>query len=386
MLTLAIRNLSRRRLRTLLTISGIAAAVAVLASLLAFGQGYRSGLNRELNAMGIQMMLVPIGCPYDAAARVIKGKALDVSLPDASLGTVRADSAVAVAAPVLMAAIPRPTEGRTDLWVGVDRDILPLKSWWKMKQGSTWFTGPDSVILGAEAAATELRQIGDPLYSPETGKTFRVCAILERSGTTDDSQFFIPIATAQNMFDQHGRLTAVAIRLKDPSLLAGAADRLQQTPGAQIVTMGEMMGTFLNLVETVRTLLLAIGAIAAAIGALTVFNTMLASVVERAAELGMLRAVGASRLDLFLLLGLESSLLAICGAMIGVAAAATLGPWIEKAVRTLVPMAPEGALLHLNPTIIGECAAMGLAVGVAAGLFPAWQASRMKPVEAMRAR
>ena len=72
------------------------------------------------------------------------------------------------------------------------------------------------MILGAEAAATEMRRVGDTLYSPETGRRFRVCGILERSGTSDDSQFFIPLATAQAMFHQPGRVTAVAIRLRDP--------------------------------------------------------------------------------------------------------------------------------------------------------------------------
>src|SRR5580700_5764676 len=217
MLQLALHNLTRRRLRTGLTLFGVALAVCVLSCLLAFGEGYRGGLDRELKGMGIQMMLVPLGCPYDAAARVLKGHTLDTSLPDSAVALARADRAVSQAAPMLMATVPRPSEGRTDLWVGVDDSIRPLKPWWKMKPGSTWFLGDDSVILGAEAAVTELRKIGDPLYSPETGRTFRVCGILERSGTSDDSQFFVPLRTAQSMFHQEQRLTAVAIRLKDPS-------------------------------------------------------------------------------------------------------------------------------------------------------------------------
>lgn len=89
MLLLAIRNLSRRKLRTALTLFGVSIAVMTLASLLAFGEGYQRGLRRELDGMGIQMMLVPLGCPYDAAARVLKGRALEFSLPQSALAAAK---------------------------------------------------------------------------------------------------------------------------------------------------------------------------------------------------------------------------------------------------------------------------------------------------------
>ena len=59
------------------------------------------------------------------------------------------------------AVLPRPRDGRTDLWVGIDDSIRSLKPWWKLTEGSTWFKGPDSVILGAEAAA-KLAALGAP--------------------------------------------------------------------------------------------------------------------------------------------------------------------------------------------------------------------------------
>ena len=384
MIPFAFRNLSRRRMRSLLTLSGVAIAITVLACLLAFGEGYQRGLQRELNGMGIQMMLVPLGCPYDAAAKVLKGNALDVSLPETALASARKDPAVSDAAPLLMATLPRPTEGRTDLWVGVDSSIRPLKPWWKMKEGSAWFTAGDSVILGAEAAATEMRQVGDTLYSPETGRRFHVCGILERSGTSDDSQFFVPLATAQAMFHQPGRLTAVAIRLKDPALVREAQPRLQETPGAQVATLTEMMGTFLNLVGAVRTLVLAIAVIAVTISALSVFNTMLASVLERTGELGVLRAIGASRGQVFSLLALESTLLTVLGSLAGLLLTLAAGRLVEGIVKQFVPLAPAESLLVLTPHVALQCLLVGMTVGLFAGLYPALQASRLQPAQALR--
>ncbi len=384
MLTLALNNLTRRRLRTALTLLGVAVSVGVLACLLAFGRGYEAGLGRELNNMGIQMMLVPLGCPYDAAARVLKGKTLDVSLPAESVKTVRKDSAVAIAAPMLMATLPRPSEGRTDLWVGVDESVRPLKPWWKMKEGSRWFPDANSVILGAEAAHAELREVGDTFFSPETGRKFTVCGVLERSGTSDDSQFFAPLATAQAMFHQPDRITAVAIRLKDPTLIGDASTRLQEVKGAQVVTMAEMMGTFLNLVGSVRTLVFAITVLALCISGLSVFNTMLSAVLERTRELGVLRAVGASRGQVFRLLAIEALLLTTIGSALGIVLALLAGRFVEMGVRLFVPLAPSETLLVLSREVIQQCFAVGIIVGLGAGLYPAWQASRLQPVEAIR--
>lgn len=384
MLLLAIRNLTRRKLRTSLTLFGVSIAVMTLASLLAFGEGYGHGLRRELDGMGIQMMLVPLGCPYDAAARVLKGRTLEFSLPESALAVARKDVAVADVAPMLMATLPRPKEGRTDLWVGIDEAVRPLKPWWRFGPGSRWFPDENGVILGAEAAATEMRQVGDTLYSPETGRRFKVCGILERSGTSDDSQFFVPLHTAQAMFHQPGRLTAVAIRLKDPGLLAQASARLQEVRGAQVVTLTEMMGTFLNLVGAVRTLIMAIAIVALGVSGLSIFNTLLASVLERTAELGVLRAVGASRAQVFGLLALEALLLTALGSGLGLLLAQAGGVWIEQIVRRFMPLAPDSPLLALSWAVLCECTLIGIGVGLIAGLYPAWKASRLSPIEALR--
>ena len=143
-----------------------------------------------------------------------------------------------------------------------------------------------------------MRSPGDWLFSPETGEKLRVAGVLERSGTSDDSLLFVPLSTAQRMFSQPGRLTAIAVRLRDPAMLREASARLQNVPGAQVVTLTEMIGTFLNLVGAVRTLLWSLALVALAVSGLTVFNTLLAAVVERTNELCVMRAIGASRIQI----------------------------------------------------------------------------------------
>lgn len=384
MLRLALRNLLRRPLRSALAVSGLATAVAVLACLSAFGHGYRRSLGMELDRMGLQLMLVPLGCPYDAAASVLKGRTLENSLPETALDEARRDPAVAVAAPLLMAALPHPAGGRADMWVGLDERALALKPWWQVKAGRRWFADGDSVLLGCDAAELEMRVPGDWLYSPETGRRLRVAGVLDRSGTSDDSLFFVPLRTAQEMVGQPGRLTAVAIRLRDPGLLPEATRRLQQIPGAQVVTLTEMMGTFLNLVGAVRTLLFSVTLVAVTVSVLGVFNTLLAAVVERAGELSVMRALGASRPQIAALVTLEGLLLTCAGSAAGVILAFAAGSGIEAAVRPFIPLAPGGPLLALTGATLTQCVGVGLLTGVLAGLYPAWRASLQHPAEALK--
>jgi putative ABC transport system permease protein len=385
MLLLAFRNLARRPVRTTLAICGLAAAVAVLACLSAFGHGYRRALGTELDRMGLQMMLVPLGCPYDAAARVLKGKTLENSLPESALQEVRGDPAVAVAAPLLMAVLSRATEGRADMWVGLDESAIALKPWWRAQSGEKWFPNEDSVILGCDAAEVEMRAPGDWFYSPEAGQRLRVAGVLERSGTSDDSLFFVPLRTAQRMFNQTNRLTAIAVRLRDPALLREASERLQAIPGTQVVTLTEMMGTFLNLVGSVRTLLFSIALVAVTVSVLGVFNTLLAAVVERSNELSVMRAIGASRSQIIGLITTEALLLTTAGSVAGIVLALAAGRGIEDVVKQFIPLAPAEPLLLLTLPILFECVGVGIAAGVLAGLYPAWRASRLHPAEALKA-
>jgi len=385
MLLLAFRNLVRRPLRSALAVAGLASALAVFACLLAFGQGYRRALSAEADRMGFQMMLVPLGCPYDAAASVLKGKSLENSLPESALEAARQDPAVAIAAPILMAAAPRPDQGRADMWVGLDESALALKPWWRIKAGKRWFSDDDSVILGCDAAEVEMRAPGERLHSPETGQELRVAGVLERSGTSDDSLFFVPLRTAPRMFGQENRLTAVAIRLRDPALLRQASERLQGLPGAQIVTPTEMMGTFLNLVGAVRTLLFSIVLVAMAVGVLGVFNTLLAAVVERTNELSVMRAIGASRSQIGCLITTEALLLTGAGSAVGILLAMVGGHGIENVVKQFVPLAPTEPLLTLTAWTLMQCVGVGALAGGVAGLYPAWRASRLPPAEASKA-
>ncbi len=385
MFLLALRNLTRRPVRALLTLWGLAAAVALFALLEALQGGYERALTTELDHMGLHLMLVPLGCPYDAAARVLKGQTLENTLPERALSEALHDPAVAVAAPLLICASPRVREHRVDLWVGLDRAALELKPWWHTSAGTNWFSAGDSVILGCDAAEIEMRAPGDLFFCPEAKEQFHVAGVLERSGTSDDSLFFVPLQTAQRVFGASGRLTAIAIRLRDPSLLREATERLQRIPGAQVVTSSEMMGVFLNLAGAARTLIQALAWIAVAVSVLTVFNTLFSVVLERTNELSVLRALGASQWQTLWLICLEALLQGILGSMAGLALAVAAGSTAADLSRRFLPLMPLVAVPVVTASIVTRGVALGALAGLLGGIYPAWRASRLGPAAAVKA-
>jgi len=98
----ALRNLQRRKVRTILTIAGVALAVAVLFSLLAFQAGYEQELTKEVDSLGIHMLAVPKGCPYEAASLIMHGGVIPKYLNESDLNRVKITEGVTLATPILL--------------------------------------------------------------------------------------------------------------------------------------------------------------------------------------------------------------------------------------------------------------------------------------------
>ncbi len=388
---LALRNLLLRPARTLLTVVSVAASVAVLFSLLAFNTGYQKGLRNQLQQMGVHLMVVPIGCPYEAASLVLKGGDIESYLEEDVAERIGALEGVAIAAPSLMHAIVRPEDGRTDIYLGIDERHLQLKNWWRTGEGvaptGDLLSGPDAMVLGWDAALIEKREeIGEKIWVPETQSEFTVTGILEPTGTQDDGFFYVPLASAQERFDRAGKVTAVQVRLTDPALAAETADKLEEMfPGAEIIRMEELLGSMTALMDSARALIFAIVAVVIAISAVGVLNTMLMSVFERTREIGVLRATGAGRLHIFGLVWTETLALTAIGGLVGLLTASVAARGVEAVIKRFVPMAPKEAMTQFDPRAAVICVLAVLGIGLVAGIYPAFRAATIRTIEALRA-
>ncbi len=382
LLKFAVKNLAHRTTRTSITVLSIGLAIAVLFTITSFNTGYENSLRGQIQKMGIHMMVVPIGCPYEAASLILKGGRIPSYLPDSLLGLVQRMEGIDIAAGVLIHGIVKPEEGRTDIYIGIDEQMLALKNWWQLE--GAFLARENDVILGYDVSLIEVSKVGDQIYLPEYDRTFDVVGVLQPTGTEDDGFFYIRLTTAQEVFKVGNKITGINIRLKDPSQASVLAKTLENLPGAEVITMSELLGTMLSLVGTVRTLILSVVIIIVAISTFGVLNTILMSVFERVREIGIMMATGAGRIHVFVLIWLESVMLSLMGGALGLLMALFASRSIESVVKRFLPLAPRESVVSLRPGVFLFCLVFILLVGIIAGIYPAYFASRQNPAQALR--
>lgn len=381
LLTLSLKDLRRRRTRSALTIAGVALAAATLFSLLSFNSGYRLALEKEMSDSGIHMFVSTEGCPMEAASLALHGGEIPKFLPEEHVPRIRAAPNVRAATSILIFSVPG--EGkRVDLFYGADNEFQKLKPHWKFK--GSWFTNEQSIVLGAEAARVEKRDVGDKVFFPELEAEFIVSGILERTGSEDDGWFYIPLKTAQRLFKKEGKLTGVGVNLANVERLQETKDALEQIPDAYVVTAQQMMEQILKLIGSSKTLMFAVLGIALAIAVLGVLNTVLMSVMEKLREFGYMRCVGASPSDIFKIVLTETVTLCLVGGVLGVIVGALGSSLADQLIRQVLPYVPAGKMVVFDASMLVLTLAVTVGIGALAGLYPSWKASHASPMEAIR--
>jgi len=149
-----------------------------------------------------------------------------------------------------------------------------------------------------------------------------------------------------------------------------------------VSTSEQILETFGSILDVVSAILIGIAAISLLVGGIGIMNTMYTSVLERTKEIGTMKAIGARNKDILLIFLFESGLIGLIGGIIGL----TIGMGISKAVEYAIVNFYSIALLKItfDPLLIIGVLAFSFIVGSFAGVLPAIQASRLKPVDALR--
>jgi putative ABC transport system permease protein len=408
-LVLALKNLRRRPVRTGLTISGVALAVTVAVSLGGFMLGYRGSIDRSINMLGFQVMIMAKGCPYEAATMMLKGGTGLLYLPGGVYDTVKGDSEIDSITPIFVGVAQKQGSsirddaagGSFSIISGIDvPSYLVMKPWVAFKKSAgyadgRWFAADSrhEVVLGFEAAEYEQRKVGDTFYASiaPAGKTdavlheFKVVGVLERTGTQDDGTVFMPIQVAQEYFGRPDQLTILGIKLKqfNSAKMREFESRWLKLPEVQVVGLQQVKNTLVSLVATAQTMIAAVAVIAVIVALIGVINTILMSVYERTAEIGIMKALGARQGSIFELIWLETVMICLAGAIAGSAIAIVGSGLVEKAIKMVADFGVSGSIVQITPALIGYSLAGALILGFFGGLYPAWRASSMRPVEAI---
>lgn len=378
------KNLQRRRARTALTVLGVGIAVMALFSILSFDRGYRLALKEEMQRSGAHLYVSTEGCPLEAASLILHGGEIPKFLPEERLAQVRDVPGVHVAAPMLIFGAPNPgADNRFDLFYGISDDMLRLRPHWHI-QGR--FPASDAeILLGAEVASVEKRGVGDKLYFEGLEREFQVSGVLERTGTQDDSFYFLELKTAQTLFHKPGNLTAVAVGLENLEELDEVVKRIQtRMPDVYVVTERQMTEQIQKFAGGSKTLIASVTLVAVFIALMGVLNTVLMSVFEMTREFGYMRCLGATRSHVFRFVLIETLLICAVGGVVGIALGLILSSGTDGLLRAVLPYAPAGSLLSFDPGIFALTLGFALLLGLTAGLYPAWRASAVSPMEAVR--
>ena len=383
------KNLFRRKARTAFAIVGIMLSIWVLVTLLGFNRGYENSLNNSIDGMGFQVVLTAKGCPYEAATLMLQGGAGMRYMPQQLVEDVAFMPEVAASTPMLMHAEFDPDRGEyggTTMYLGIDSTTYPdMKTYLEFFQGG-WFApdARDEVVLGYEAAELEQREVGDLMLLPGVTAEYTVVGVLKRTGTQDDGIIYLPLEAAQKAFNKEGELTMLGMRLKPNVNQAAFEEELYKIPDVQVVSMAQVKNTIMNLVSSAKVMVLSIAFIAFLIAMFGVLNTVLMSVFERYQEIGILKSMGAMPKDIFKMILVETTILCSVGGIFGIVLSYLFSGLSETAIRYFLPFAPGGSIIEIDANIAALAFVSITLIGCVGGIYPAWRASSVRPLDSIR--
>jgi putative ABC transport system permease protein len=361
----------------------------VLVSLLGFNQGYEASLNKDVDNMGYELMIMAKGCPYEAATMMLKGGTGLRYMDESIMKDILKEPEVDKITPILMAAVFDPNKGESGGiagYFGIEpKSFAEMKPFLKFRQGG-WFVDENAyeTVMGFEAAELEQREVGDMILMPEMNVEFKVVGVLERTGTQDDGTIFVPLKTLQKIFNRPDEITTIGIKLKKGVDSGPLEEKLYKLPDVQIVSLAQVKETIMKLISTAKVMVLSIALIAILIAMVGVINTILTSVWERFQEIGILKTVGAMPWDIFKLIWIETLILCTTGGVLGIILALILARVTDIVMRSLLPYAPGGGLVLIDLKLILFTLAGIICIGLLSGVYPAWKAGRIRPLEAIR--
>jgi putative ABC transport system permease protein len=396
----AVYALGANRLRSFLTILGVVIGVASVIMMLAIGEGSRQSVAKTIASLGSNQFIVMSGASTSGGVRGGAGSLPNLSFDDATaIGELSSVSGVAPVANVPVQAIFGSNNKATSV-TGTTPPYFRINNM-QLAAGNAFSdvevrTAANVAVLGDTVTRElfgEQSPVGQTIRLQR--QPFEVIGVLKAKGQgfgggDQDDVIIVPVTTAQrklsgNAFPDVVGMVMVESRYPEQKgyteteITRLLAQRHRISPGVSndftVRDMSALTET-LSLTSTILSILLgAIAFISLFVGGIGIMNIMLVSVTERTREIGVRMAVGASRSSVLTQFLLEAIMLSLVGALIGVVTGVGAG-YLASLSGVLSPV--------FSTTTIFMSVAIAVAVGVIFGFWPAMQASKLKPVEALR--
>jgi ABC-type antimicrobial peptide transport system permease subunit len=383
-LAYSVRNLWTRRLTTALTAGGMALVVFVFAAVLMLDAGLRSALVATGQPDNILVTRRASGTEIQSGIERNQAAIVETQ-PEVAIGpggarTVSKETVVLIAQP------KRDTGVATNITVrGLGEEGPALRPQVRIKAGRMFRRGTTEIVVGASIAERfDGTGIGERLRFG--GREWTVVGVFDGAGSGFDSEVWGDGEQMMQSFRRNAYSTVVA-RLADPASFDALKARLESDPRLTLDVkrerrfyeeQSEVLSNFIRILGLTLSVIFSVGAM---IGAMI---TMYASVANRTAEIGSLRALGFRRGAILVAFLLEAVSLALLGWAVGLAAA-MLMTLVRISTMNWQSFAELAFSFTLTPEIVAQSFAFALAMGLAGGVLPALRAARLKIVDALRA-
>jgi len=378
--TLVLRNVTRRRSRFAFTLLGITVGIASLVTLLSLGTGLEKEVRRQADVLGAHLVVTPRGwCAYEQIS-VLTGETLPEAIPDADVKKIASIKGVQ--------ALPYLTE-RTAIKnqpvpvVGILREPMKAFKKWEVEKG-TYRLDESGVVIG-HGIAKQFKLSVDDVVSIRR-KDFRIRGILAEVGNRDDLAVYLDLPVAQALYGVGNKVSFVSVKVDDISQIDKYILEIQNVANVAVVSDKQLLKSVLGIVGAVGNALQLIAAVAILAACFGIINTMMTAIYERRREIGILQAVGAKRKTIFSLFLAESGFYGLAGGLLGVVVgflfSYAAAPYISQNEFTAF-LGSEQTVRLFDPAITVEALLFSVAVSVLSGIYPAWKASRLTPVEAI---
>jgi len=392
----SLRSVTANKLRSFLTMLGIMIGVSAVIAMVAIGEGAKASVANQINGLGSNLLIISAGQARQGGISLGAGS-LSLSLEDAA--ALQQKDSIADVTPAVSTRAQlvyqnsnylSSLEGTTEAFPQVRNVSLQegrfFTSFEVSEQANVAVIGPEIVInLFANSNESPIGKTIEINRIP-----FTVVGILKSQGssgmTNNDDKVMIPITTAMERLGQSSIRTIYASATSADEMFQAQFD-IQQTLRSQhklmpsqendftISSQSDILETAQSVTSVMTTLLSGIAAISLVVGGIGIMNIMLVSVTERTREIGIRKAIGATKTAIMQQFLIESVTLSILGGFIGI----VLGVGAAWVVNKL-----GGVEIAITITPMLYAFLSSLLVGVVFGVYPAKKAAEMKPIDALR--
>jgi putative ABC transport system permease protein len=396
---IAVRALGANKLRSILTMLGVIIGVGAVVTMVSIGQGARASIAQQVQALGSNLLTVFPGSIGQFGIRQGLGSVRTLTVEDADAIAAGIPAVEAVTAEFSRnAQVVHGSENVNTNVSGVTPDFQEVRN--TFVTDGTFFTAADMASRARVAVVgrTVVEDLfGDRAAVPigQTIKinrvTFTIIGVLEEKGATGfndrDDIILVPLSTAQRRLFGVDFVRAIYVKVRMPEEMDGTLEDVETLlrgrhrihPGEDsdftIRNQADIIATFQGVTQTMTLLLGGIAAVSLLVGGIGIMNIMLVSVTERTREIGIRKAVGATRRDILSQFLVEALVLSLLGGFIGLLLGIAGSGLISRFAGWTTLVSPASLVLAVS---------FAAAVGIFFGIYPAQRAARLDPIVALR--